>query len=216
MSAAMQRAQNPSAAEGAFQNQIAGTLQGDYLNSNPYLDATFNQASDRLGEQFQKYTNPAIQATFGSAGRTGSGLQGEVFGQQAQQLGDQMNRLATNIYGGNYQQERARQMQAAGMAPSAVGMDWNNIAQMGQIGGMVQNQAQRQIQDEYQRWQATQAQPDEALARYLAAVSGNVGGVSTTQSGNNPLAGAIGGGLTGWQIGGPWGAGIGAIGGLLS
>lgn len=80
------------------------TINGDYLSpgSNPYLDATYNHAAGLVGA--------GVDSRFESAGRYGSGAHQGV-------LQEGMNNLATSIYGGNYQTERARQDAATTGAP---------------------------------------------------------------------------------------------------
>lgn len=82
----------------------AATLRGDYLSpdSNPWLKSTFNTAAD--------LTNARINSIFEGANRYGSG-------QQASAIGSADAMLASNIFGGNYQAERARQNAAIGNVP---------------------------------------------------------------------------------------------------
>jgi hypothetical protein len=82
----------------------AATLRGDYLNpsSNPWLTSTFNTAAD--------LTNSRINSIFEGANRYGSG-------QQASAIGTADANLASQIFGGNYQAERARQNAAIGGVP---------------------------------------------------------------------------------------------------
>src|SRR6185503_12579179 len=72
-------------------------LNGSYLNSNPYLDATFNEAAGAVTNQ--------VQSNFGLAGRNARGVDAAGFAQEG------YNDLANQIYGGNYQAERQRQQQ---------------------------------------------------------------------------------------------------------
>ena len=104
------RARSGSTAENAFNQNLTQTLKGDFLNSNPYLDATFDKASGRVTENFTDAVMPGINATFGSGGRTGSGLHTQAIGDAQDELGNDLSGLATDIYGGNYQQERNRMM----------------------------------------------------------------------------------------------------------
>ncbi len=85
--------------------QYLKTLKGDYLDptKNPYLDATYKHAADLVGS--------GVDSRFESAGRYGSGAHQGV-------LQEGMNNLATSIFGGNYQAERARQAAATGGAPT--------------------------------------------------------------------------------------------------
>lgn len=82
----------------------AATLRGDYLNpsSNPWLTSTFNTAAD--------LTNSRVNSIFEGANRYGSG-------QQASAIGTADTNLANQIFGGNYQAERARQAAAIGGVP---------------------------------------------------------------------------------------------------
>lgn len=102
-------------------------LTGNYLSSNPYLDATFNKAAGAV-------TN-AVQSNFGAAGRN-------VRGADAAGLAtDKYSELATQIYGGNYQAERDRQQQLIPLANSlgqvtdpGAGLD-QYIARLRNVGG---------------------------------------------------------------------------------
>lgn len=102
-------------------------LNGNYLNSNPYLDATFNKAAGAV-------TN-AVQSNFGRAGR-------DVRGPDAAGIASgQYSDLAASIYGGNYQAERDRQQQLVPQA-NQLGAATNPnqslddyIARLTQLGG---------------------------------------------------------------------------------
>lgn len=104
-----------------------GVLRGDYLNSNPYLDATFNRAAGAVTNQ--------VQSNFGRAGR-------DVRGANAQNVATEgYNNLANMIYGGNYQAERDRMQQIVPQANSlgavtnpGVSLD-DYIARLRNIGG---------------------------------------------------------------------------------
>ena len=89
------------------------TMRGNYLNSNPYLDQTFNRASDAVTRQWNESVLPGVNSTFSLAGRTGSGAHQNAVNQASEQLGDTLSDLGNQIYGQNYQQERDRMMQAA-------------------------------------------------------------------------------------------------------
>lgn len=82
--------------------QMNSTIAGDYLNSNPYIDRTFQMAADPVVAN--------IASQFSKAGRYGSGAHQGV-------LGTTLGNLATNIYGQNYANERAKQVTAAAGAP---------------------------------------------------------------------------------------------------
>jgi len=54
-----------------------------------------------------------VNSTFSLAGRTGSGVHQNAVNQASEQLGTTLSDLGNQVYGGNYQQERDRMMQAA-------------------------------------------------------------------------------------------------------
>lgn len=195
---------------------------------NPWLDQTYNQASQRMNQSFNEGVVPGLQSMFGGAGRSNSGLQAQAFGQASRELGDQQNRLATNIYGGAYEQDAARRLTAnqnladiyatgqaerarsAQMVPSASALDWNNIDRLGAVGDRIQQQGQQYLTDQTNRFNFYQERPYQMLDRYqgwLGAGSGQ-GGTSQQKAGGGGggwLSGAIGGALAGSKFG-PWGA----------
>ncbi len=177
---------------GAQQDLATRTLQGGFLGSNPYLDQTFNQAAlatqNQLGSEFAR-SGRNIEAS--------EGLRGQ-----------QLNQLATGIYGGAYDAERNRQNQVLGMSPALQQGAYADLDRLAQTG---------QVREGYQQQQLDA--PGRALDDYIRRISGNMGQTTVqTGGGNNPWAGAAGGAMAGAQMGsmfGPWGMGIGALGGGL-
>lgn len=108
---------------------------GAMLNSNPYVDAMFKQAAGRAGEQFSKYTMPGVASMFSQAGRYGSNAMGEATNQAQQNFGNTISNLATQIYGGNYANERGLQQQALGqMGSQFLGQRGQQLSALGQMG----------------------------------------------------------------------------------
>lgn len=203
-------------------NYLNSVMGGQYLNANPWLDKTFNAASRAMTDQWKDVVLPGLNASFAEAGGTGSGIQQELALDSADVLGRNLNELATNIYGGNYQAERARQMDAAGMgtnllgtqgdisaraaalAPTASSFDWNNINQLMGVGQQVEGMAGNVLQDSMNRFNYYQNAPYDNFARYMAGLgnSAALGSTSSTQGpGSSPITGAIGGALAGGALG---------------
>lgn len=116
-------------------NQLQNTASGMYLNSNPYLDDMFGSASGAVTRAYQTATAPGTASSFSGAGRYGSGAYANSVSQNQQDLGSTLGNLSANIYGGNYQAERARQ-DAASQALSALmqqnyGLQGNLLNQAG-------------------------------------------------------------------------------------
>ena len=136
-----------------------------------------------------------------------------------------MNQLANQIYGGNYQNERQLQAQAAGMSPGLNAAGLANLGMQSQAGGLLQNQSQNYINAAQQRFNYNQNMPRQNLGWYMNTVNSLAKG--NTQQVTKPIyhnraAGAISGGLDGYKLGssvssnpyvGLIGAGIGALGG---
>jgi len=189
------RAQNGSPLTGAAQGLAQKTIEGGFLGSNPYLDAAYNKAA--LQSQNQ------LQSEFAGAGRNVEAAQGL----RAQQLND----LATGIYGGAYDSERNRMQDAMGAANSLANQDYVDLGQLQQVGAGREGYAQEQLDA-----------GGLALDRYLGRVQGNMGQNTYSSQARNRAAGAIGGGMLGSQMAsqagyGGWGqligAGLGAYGG---
>lgn len=101
------------AANPAYQS-LGLTASGAMLNSNPYLDSTYDQAADRVTRDFRTSTSPAIDGRFAmTSGGSGSGAAQIARDSAERNLGDTLSGLATSVYGGNYGQERDRQLGAA-------------------------------------------------------------------------------------------------------
>lgn len=166
--------------------QLGATIGGDYLaGGNPYLDDVVARS--------QRSAQSGINATFGGAGRTGGGLH-----QQALATG--MGDVAAGIYAPAYEAERSRQLGAAMGAGGAINQ------QLG-TGSIIEDKDMQQQLADYQN-----------LERYMNLVGGGSYGGTTTgpqQQGRNPLTGAAGGAMTGYSLGGPWGALAGGGAGLL-
>lgn len=119
-----------------FANTLAGgymntpTIQGAMLNSNPHLDHMYNRAANQVQNQYNMSTAPqerARQVANRSIGNAGAG-QYEDF--QRFQLGENLGNLASDIYGGNYSQERGRQEAAYDQERQ------RQMGAMGQLGEM--------------------------------------------------------------------------------
>lgn len=223
-------------------DNLAATARGDFLNNNPFLDATFDRAASAVNRNLD-----TILA------RSGRDLTGN-FGERERELSD----LASSIYGGNFQAERGRQLQASGQlsgqgsqalsqlagqqfaggqsalerqlsaargvtdqqlsaASQAIPLareDYFDIAQLGGVGGTVEQQAQNIINDRLGRFNFAQQAPANALNQFISQISGTPAGQTTTSS--QPLynnTGSTLGSLAGLGLfGGPFGM---LAGGLL-
>ena len=197
-----QRAMGGSPLVGAAQAEAQRTIQGDYLNANPYLNQAMNAAVRPMVENFQTSIMPSIQGGFSGRGRYGSGLQ--AFQQQQagknlmQQMGDVGSRMAYADYGA----ERGRQQAALQAAPTLAAQDYMDINQLAQAGAAREAQAGSELQDQISRFQFEQQAPRDALTQYMTLVGGGQYGGQSTQTQpiySNPAAENVGllGGVAG-------------------
>jgi hypothetical protein len=185
MALATSRATNGSPVSQAAQNYATQTLGGGFMGSNPWLDRTFNKAAGAVTNQ--------VQSNFGTAGRNPRGIDAAGFAQEG------YNDLATQIYGGDYQAERARQQQLVPFSGQLANQDYADIGQLANVG------AQR---DAYSRDAANA--PGRSLDNVLGRIGGMPGATTTQPTERNWLAGATGGASMGSMFG-PWGMLGGAI-----
>lgn len=175
-----QTAQQGTPVAQSAQDQVNATLQGDYLNSNPYLDAMYNNAASAVTRNYSEAVAPSIAANFGLSGRSGSNM---AFANAMDTSRDTLSRnlggMAANIYGGNYANERQNQMQAAGMAPQTAGLNYFDANQLLQAGALRDDYLQRVRNDRVNRWNFDQERPYDALGRYQQMIQGTYGGTST-------------------------------------
>jgi hypothetical protein len=188
----------------------------DMPGQNPYLDQMFNTVAQRSGEQFQEQTMPAIGAMFGGAGRTGSGAHQQVAQGAADDFSQNLLQQAGDIYGRDYEQAMGRDIERRGLmgdigfrgataAPSAQAMDYQNIDQMLRAGAITEDQAQRMIDAERQRFDFYQQAPWQGLGQYGNMVQGmpNLAESTTSgQGGGSRLMGGLGGAMAGAGLGG--------------
>lgn len=161
------RAVNGSPVMNQANQTLTSALQGG--NTNPYLDQMVNKAqANVLGNAQQA----AVQS--GSFGNSG------IAEAAAKQMGD----VATNMYGGAYDADRGRQMQALGMAQSYGNQQYQDAQQLMNAGQFMQDQQQQQSDFDYQQFQEQQNLPYKQLAAMSGVFGSNLGSsASTKQSG---------------------------------
>lgn len=157
-----------------------------------------------------------------AAGREAQQLQALLGGGQLTQAERARQLQALGLQTGLYGDERSRQMQALGMAPTFQSMAYQPAQALRGVGATREAKAQEELADQIARWEREQYGGQMALDQYIARIQGMApyaGTMGTTISPmyRNPLAGALGGGLTGLGIGSmmaPQGAtGMAALGG---
>lgn len=194
-----QRALAGSPVQHAANNQLQGTLNGDYLHGGAGFDAAYEAARNKI--------LPDIQSRYAQGGRFGSGLGKEA---EASALAD--------AFASQYGQERQNQLKAAFLAPQAAQTDYQDLQALLGVGGAHEDQEQLGIDEAMQRHRFEQEDPRQRLRDYMALIQGNYGQQGQQQVQGfrgNRGAGILGGALGGAQVGGQFGGGWGALGGGL-
>ena len=182
-------------------------LQGQYLSptTNPYSQALYNQMAGDV--------TSGVQSQFSKAGRLGSAANQAV-------LADELGQLANQVYGDQYNQERANMMTATQIAPQLAQADYTDIQALGGIGQTKEAMEMAKIQDAMARFDFEQQKPYYKLREYLASIGASVPQTTaqTRPVFRNTGAGLLGGAMQGAELAGMipgMGAGVGAIGGGL-
>jgi hypothetical protein len=167
-----QRASQGSPLTGAAQSQLQNTIQGGYLQGNPFFQGAFNPAAQAAESKFKESLGN-IGSAASKAGRYGSGamstMQQGASGQFAKTLADTAGGLAYQ----NYEAERGRQQAATMAAPQMAQADYADIQNMLKAGQMREGYTGAQQQADIDRFNFQQTQPQQNLTNFLSGVYGN-------------------------------------------
>jgi len=159
-----QRAAGGNPLQQAAESSLQQTIQGQ---TNPYLDSMVNKAQ-------QSVLGTANQA----AVRSGSFGNSGIAEQAARQMGD----VATSMYGGAYESDANRRLQATSMAPTISQAGYQDAAQLLNAGQVQQNQQQQNQDFAYQQYQEQQNLPYQQLAAMSGVFGSNLGNSASTTS----------------------------------
>jgi hypothetical protein len=167
-----QRASQGSPLTGAAQSQLQNTIQGGYLQGNPFFQGAFNPAAQAAESRFKESLGN-IGSAASKAGRYGSGamstMQQGASGQFAKTLADTAGGLAYQ----NYEAERGRQQAATMAAPAMAQADYADIQNMLKAGQMREGYTGAQQQADIAKFNYEQTQPQQNLTNFLSGVYGN-------------------------------------------
>lgn len=150
-------------------DQATSTLQDALAggNTNPFLDQMVQRAQKSVLSNAN--TSMVNSGSFGN-----SGIQ-EVTDRS---LGD----VATQMYGGAYDADRSRQMQALSLAPTFGNQAYTDAAQLMKAGQTQQDQAQQGLDFNYQQFQDQQNLPYKQMAAYQGLLGSSGVNSTTTRS----------------------------------
>ena len=202
-----QIANSPTATQGAnATNQFmsSGALMDPAMN--PYLQGTFQQGAQQVQNN--------LDSQFAGSGRN-------IIGSAPVQS-DEMNNLATQLYGGAYNTGVQATTASEALAPSLDAGMYIPSQQLMGAGAGLQGQTQNLINANMNQWSYNQQLPYNELSWYSDLLGTNASPFrsqsGSTQGNPNQATGAVGGAASGAALGssfGPYGTAIGAVGGGL-
>lgn len=203
---------------------------GRDVGNDPYLQSAIQAAMQPTIQGFGQAGGPlsAIRSNnmLMNSGGTGT-REGIATGLAYRSLGQQLTNMAQGMTENAYQGAQQRAVQTLGLMPQTLQAQSYPASLMSAAGGVQDQYAQALLQDQIARWNFQQNLPAMQLAQYQNMITGNYGGTTTSMgtqpvSQSSPLMQGAGGALTGASLASmmgmstPWGAGIGALIGLLS
>lgn len=95
------------------------SLEGKWLNSNPYLEEMISNASRELGQEYNNQLAPAVDSEYQRAGRYGSGAYQMAQQGAAEQFGESLAGMISGLRGGSYENERNLMQDSLGLLTSS-------------------------------------------------------------------------------------------------
>ena len=184
LQALQQRATTGSPLVSQAQQQLQGTISGDYLSGNPFFQGAFAPAAQSATQQFQTAIGD-IGSAASKAGRYGSGAMGTLQDRASGQLATSLSNTAGQLAYQNYADERARQQAATMAAPGMAQADYQDIQNLLAAGQAQEGYTGQQLQSDIARFNFGQQAPQQNLATFLSGVYGNPMATlrNTTQAG---------------------------------
>lgn len=154
-------------------------------NGNPYENRMFNQAAQA--------TQPQLASEFAGAGRN-------IVGSEPLRA-QQLNQLATDYYGQNYQNTINNALNAGNQAQGLYNTALGGFDQALGIGNQVQNQSQNLINASMNQFNQAQQRPYQNLSQFFQYLNQSMpGSQQTNPYFTNPMANALGTGLAAQQL----------------
>lgn len=152
---------------------------------NPYLDAMYKQAAGATQNQ--------LSSEFAGSGRNTAAAE--------PMRGEQLNNLATSLYGGAYDNDQNRALQAGNQVQDIYKTRMQGLGAAEGVGQQVQNLGQQQIDASKSMFDYDQNLPYKNLQQYISSLGGlSPGGQSSSPFYDNPTANLMGTALAGQQL----------------
>ncbi|WP_201272995.1 tail fiber domain-containing protein [Sinorhizobium meliloti] len=105
---------------------LKNTASGSNIGNNPYLDRMVSNQQDAIADKLKNITNPGIDSQAAAMGRMGSGAFARQRNSAEQTAANEMGKVATEMYGNQYNQDVQNQMNAAGQYGNFYNSDVSN------------------------------------------------------------------------------------------
>jgi hypothetical protein len=169
-----------------FLQSLRTTANGGMLNSNPYVDSMFNQAAgqvkSQVGSMFEGAGRYGSSGMADAAGRTMDNLATQIYGgnyanernlqQNASSVLGQLNLGGLSQFGNEFAHERSLQTAASNQAPGLAQADYFDPNALATIGGQQDQRSQQVLGGDIARWDYNQNQPQQLLSYYNAILNG--------------------------------------------
>lgn len=134
----LQNSNNPA------MDMLKNTASGAEVGKNAYLDQMVSNQQDRIADKLKNVTNPGIDSSAVAAGRMGSGAYASQRNTAEGAAASEMAKVATDMYGNQYNVDKDRQMNAAGQYGNFANQDVANRMQANANLANTSNQEQAQ------------------------------------------------------------------------
>lgn len=120
---------------------LQGTANGDFLNSNPYLQDAIKKANDPLIQEYMTKVAPGIDSQFAAGGRMGSGAFAQTRNNSDKTFANALADQTAGIMAENYANERGNQLAAQNSIGALYDQNANTaLNAAGQLGSLSQGQ----------------------------------------------------------------------------
>lgn len=194
-----------------MQLQGISGIEGLASGNNPAQSAAAANEFETSGALLNPSLNPYLQGTFQQAGNAVQNQLSSEFGTSGSNVinslpvqSDEMNNLATQLYGGAYNQGLQNMTQASALAPSITSGQYIAPGELLQTGAGTQQQAQNEINAQMAQYNWNTQLPYNMLSWYSGLLGENSspfqGSSSSGNMTNNPWLTGAGLGLTGYGL----------------
>lgn len=193
------RAMEGSPVMSAANGQMQSTINGDYINKNPYLAQNIADAQGDMTRAYNMTNKPAWDKAMQGSGSFGNSGVMEAAAYDRDNLQRNLGRVASDMRGQAYNTERGYQQQAMGMAPQFAQNDYMDSSALLNAGAQQQTFNNGYQAQQNQFFQDARNYPQQQLNNYGQNLGfSNTGGTSSTSTPNpSTLSQIVGGAATG-------------------